>query len=202
MALSLAICCASFGGCADEPKIGLGGQCELNSECDAPLVCRLERCRKQCVTDRDCALGLHCFYDQEGLGACQLPEEKTCTLDSECPAALVCPMGECTPPCLADEDCPPDASCEESGDAMACVFPEQHTCVYTSDCPIGMVCGGDQRCRVDCSTDLDCPGGRVCIGVLVTVDGAEGCDFFCEFPGGLTSSPECTVADGGTGDGG
>ena len=184
-------------GCADDPKLGLGGQCELNSECDAPLVCRIERCRRQCVTDRDCALGLHCFYDQEGLGACQLPEEKTCTLDSECPAPLVCPMGECTPPCMDDEDCPPDAACED----MSCVFPEQTGCVYTSECPLGMVCSRDQRCRVECTTDLDCQSGRVCIGVVVTDDGAEGCDYYCEFPGALDSSTEC-FSDGGTAGGG
>jgi hypothetical protein len=40
------------------PAEGQGRQCDLNSECMDPLVCRWGNCRQQCAEDRDCPAGL------------------------------------------------------------------------------------------------------------------------------------------------
>ena len=31
--------------------------CALNSDCTAPLICAIGRCRQQCMSSRDCAAG-------------------------------------------------------------------------------------------------------------------------------------------------
>lgn len=155
-------------GC-DRPALSSGADCVLNSDCAEPLVCRLERCRRQCVDSRDCSAGLRCLQlpdaDEQLGGACQLPDESECTLTSECPDGLVCRLETCTTECVEDRDCPPGATCEpdESG-ANACVEPLAELCIYDSDCPAGHVCTDDQRCEVECVEGArDCDPPRVCI---------------------------------------
>ncbi|HEY8535564.1 MAG TPA: hypothetical protein VIL25_03910 [Vicinamibacterales bacterium] len=149
-------------GCT-RPTFTSGESCTLNSDCTEPLVCGLERCRRQCDDSRDCAAGLRCLR-VDGLGVCQLPEESRCALASDCPAGLVCRFGTCTTECAADRDCPPGASCqldEESG-ARACEEVIAESCIYHSDCGEPFVCGPDQRCRLECVRDVDCDPLRYC----------------------------------------
>ena len=149
---NLAVLAVLFASGCVEPRETLGGQCELSSDCDAPLVCRLERCRKECLTSRDCALGLRCLVANDGLGVCQLPEEATCDLDSDCIDPLVCISEGCTNECASERDCVPGASCIEG----RCVEPVPDLCLYPSDCPFPLVCGDNRLCQVECATDLDC----------------------------------------------
>lgn len=151
--------------------IAIGGECELNSDCDPPLVCRLGYCRRECSTSRDCAAGLDCLKDPSGLGACQLPMETHCALDSECTAPLVCTMGECTNSCGSCtaagpcRDCPAGAQCVLDADGMlGCFDPSSRTCVYSSECGTEgeFVCAFDGRCRLECTSDCDCRNGEVC----------------------------------------
>jgi hypothetical protein len=152
--------------------LALGEECELNSDCDAPLVCRIGYCRVECSTSRDCAAGLDCVQDNAGLGACQLPAETMCTNDSNCPAGLVCTMGECSNPCGSCtvpgpcRDCPPGAECVADTDGMlGCFDPSMRSCVYSSECGFmgdEFVCAFDGRCRLECRTDCDCRNGEAC----------------------------------------
>lgn len=158
--------------CVPSPYgISLGGECELNSDCDPPLVCRLGYCRRECSTSRDCAAGLDCLKDAAGLGACQLPMETSCALDSQCQLPLVCTMGECTNACGACtvpgpcRDCPAGAQCVADVDgALGCFDPSSRTCVYSSECGTDgeFVCADDARCRLECTSDCDCRNGEVC----------------------------------------
>lgn len=146
-------------GCADEPAaVGLGGQCDLNSECEAPLVCRLARCRRECATLRDCPIDALCVTDNESLGACTLPEEQSCTLNSDCPEPLRCAMGRCVNQCAADADCLAGARCQEG----ACIDPVEDACAVDSDCMAPLVCATDRRCRAECVVDRDCREGTAC----------------------------------------
>lgn len=198
-----------LAGCSDpELPRALGEQCDLTSDCDAPLVCRLARCRKECATSRDCAAGLDCLLDNDGLGACQLPEETRCDRDSDCPDPLVCTMGECTNRCNCDPemdpcpDCPPGARCidDEEG-ARACIDLSE-SCVYGSECPNGQVCATDQRCRPECRVDEDCRYGTRCMRQEFIMDplaqpgmSVEAC--MCvpvsadDVDGGTSGDPEC-----------
>ncbi len=177
-------------GCAERPTFR-GGGCELNSDCDEPLVCGFGRCRTECRSDVDCALGLDCFGDIEsGLGFCQLSDELNCTRNSdccdrgiECAGKIVCRAGECGQACVEDRDCVEGSVCrEEEGGDSTCEPISEGLCVYNSDCALGLICDPYQRCRVECAEDRDCEFPRVCRTQLV--EGVE--------------TPLCVLLDGGT----
>ena len=64
--------------CTADP-LELGAVCDLNSDCNAPLVCRLGKCRNECASARDCPLGTQCRLDEQGLGACLVEPDLACT---------------------------------------------------------------------------------------------------------------------------
>ena len=198
-------------GCAPSPYgLSQGEQCELNSDCDAPLVCRIGYCRRECSTSRDCAAGLDCVEDNSGLGACQLPRETSCVRDSDCPESLVCTMGECTNECACppDEpcpDCPPGAACITRTDgSQACLDPSTRSCVWNSDCDVStneFVCAFDQRCRIECRVGVvpsDCRFGDVCEELRFDEmrDGALSIGNFC-VPSALATGGDAGTADAG-----
>src|SRR5258706_13646012 len=111
-ALALALPLLLVSACAvATSKKQRGVQCELSSECDAPLVCRLGACRRECATTRDCAAPAQCVLDGAHLGACQLETELHCAVNSDCTSPLVCASTRCTNTCDEDRDCPTGASC-------------------------------------------------------------------------------------------
>ncbi len=163
----------------------LGGQCELTSECDAPLVCRQRYCRKECQTSRDCAAGLHCWLDNAGLGSCELPLEAGCTLDSDCPEILVCNAetnrcsNECN--CTGDgpcRDCPPGADCvADVGTGIgSCV--DNDICAYATDCESGEVCL-DGFCRPFCNSARDCQLDEMCVTLEYADETGRGITMAC-----------------------
>lgn len=167
-----------LAACADDHlRLTAGGSCELTSECAAPLTCRLSRCRNECVSSRDCAAGLSCVQDNDGLGGCLLPEESHCALSSECPSGLVCINTKCTNPCAEDRDCVTGATCGMAEDgARVCIEPEVTRCALNSDCEYPLVCDVNQQCTQECirrdgcteadaegaTCHVDCPRGRYC----------------------------------------
>lgn len=175
------IACVLFAACDGRPTFVPGDECELNTQCGAPLVCRLGRCRVECRAQRDCGPGLECVRDERGLGACQLPSETECMLTSDCPAHLVCHFGRCTNECETDRDCPPGSACTESEDGSRGCRDESTTqCQHNSDCDAmgmsGYICAVDGRCRVPCIDDWDCSDNRQCIrpaGALPYCDFAQ-----------------------------
>ena len=96
--------------CADDLPI-LGEQCELNSECVEPYVCRYQRCRTECQTSRDCSLGSRCLASEQGAPVCRLDDEKSCASAGDCVASLACVAGACTSPCRDDDDCLAEDRC-------------------------------------------------------------------------------------------
>lgn len=108
---------AAIGGCA--PRLVVGEPCTSSSECDGALVCRLGRCRSECIGHRDCAPGLMCLLDPSGDGSCALPEESRCASSSVCAAGLMCIDGACANACTTVAECPADSRCEEGADRRA-----------------------------------------------------------------------------------
>ncbi len=154
---------ALAAGCADDPPKQLGGQCDLTSQCEAPLVCRIARCRKECASTRDCPVGQLCALDDDGLGACLLVEETRCARHSDCPGSLSCIAGRCTHECEEDRDCAPGASCVGVDDGMPrCEDPADRSCARNSDCDGELTCAADGRCRLPCRADRDCREGSAC----------------------------------------
>ncbi|MCU0672316.1 MAG: hypothetical protein MUE69_05930 [Myxococcota bacterium] len=145
-------------GCVTEVS-KLGASCERNTQCDAPLVCRLARCRQECASARDCPIGSVCVTDTLGVGACRLPDEASCVRPSDCPTPLVCLAGACTNECASDRDCAPGGLCDpEAG----CVDLAERACVLDSECA-PLTCARDGRCREECANDRDCRVGSACV---------------------------------------
>ncbi len=149
----------AYAGCGERAALEIGGSCELNSECDSPLVCRLGQCGQECRSSRDCPAGLGCVRDN-GLGVCFA---QSCVLTSDCPDGLTCSNQQCTNVCERDRDCPPGARCVEDQDGTkGCFDMSESSCARNSDCPSPLICARDKRCRDQCQTDRDCRDGRVC----------------------------------------
>ncbi len=141
-------------GCVGAGKQAAGEACGLNSECAAPLVCRLTRCRTECFETRDCPLGAGCVADEEGFGVCLLVDETECAQDGDCLPHLVCLDAQCVNECAEDRDCPPgtvcrEGGCEDPGRAMRCVYDEQCLAPFVCDPAAGV-------CRAECVGDRDC----------------------------------------------
>ncbi|HJL20402.1 MAG TPA: Dickkopf N-terminal cysteine-rich domain-containing protein [Sandaracinaceae bacterium LLY-WYZ-13_1] len=168
----------------------IGTQCDLNSDCDAPLVCRWGRCRRECAVDRDCALGFDCLVEEDGLGGCQVEAEVGgCERNSDCESGLLCVMGECTTEC----GCPENEPCRDCGGRVcvrvggvaSCFNASEKPCVYNSDCgpDQGFSCLGG-RCGTECEDDLDCAAdGRVCATRVFEEPGGAVVGRRCEVPG-------------------
>ncbi|MGE0788630.1 MAG: hypothetical protein AB7S26_23365 [Sandaracinaceae bacterium] len=194
LALSLAL---GVTGCfTARPLAIVGDQCTINSDCQDPLVCALGRCRVECTSGRDCALGLRCMKLPDVVGVCQLPDEAMCSLASDCTAPLVCFMpGGCLPECEEDIDCSLGETCQET----QCFEREVPFCVYHSDCPYPDICDREQ-CRRECTTQVDCDPGEECVQ-FETCNGPCMCRIACEL--GVDSCPDGTdcipcVGDCGT----
>ena len=166
-------------GCAERVAPVFGEKCEINTDCASPLGCKYGSCRRICLESRDCGAGLRCLIDRgETSGVCQLPEEATCTLNSECPPGFDCVHATCTLECVEDEDCSvPGSLCiEEVVDGtptgiFGCKEPLSELCVYDSDCPAPYVCAFDGSCQIECVEPRDCVAPRECIANLCQLPG-------------------------------
>jgi hypothetical protein len=160
----------AIGIACSRPTLSLGDGCVINSDCMAPLVCELARCRRQCVDSRDCGAGLRCLVTpgSPNGGGCQLEHEVQCTLSSDCAASgLVCQNGTCTTMCTTDRDCARGAMCTvDTAGVQACHEPLSYPCLYDSMCPGNLVCGRDQLCHTECVCDRDCAYPRSCLAGL------------------------------------
>jgi len=213
LSIAALLIAVSAAACAPARRVSLGAQCELNSDCDTPLVCRLAYCRKECATSADCAAGLSCVLDPDGLGACQRPAETSCTLATGCPEGLLCRFNECTNECETDRDCPGGTRCERAAEGLACIDRSERACTYDAECQpevSGERCLGG-RCRRECYTDRDCRNQFWCnVGVCyppprpgVRDAGADAATDADIIDGGVVdASGDAALLDAGAVDGG
>ncbi|HEY1537201.1 MAG TPA: hypothetical protein VGF76_24440, partial [Polyangiaceae bacterium] len=96
-------------------KHALAAGCELNSECETPLVCTFARCHAECKTTADCPGGERCVVSTDG-SVCELQQETTCVYSTQCPSPLACGVdGQCRNQCESARDCSPGQLCTTSG---------------------------------------------------------------------------------------
>ncbi|MFO0681636.1 MAG: hypothetical protein U0234_06280 [Sandaracinus sp.] len=87
-----------------------GSPCTRTSECGAPGVCALGRCREQCRASRDCGPTDRCLVEPEsGVGVCSLGAIDRCDTGA-CADGFACVNGECVNACDRIVACP-DGSC-------------------------------------------------------------------------------------------
>ena len=101
-------------GCSDDVvKAGIAKGCTLNSHCQNGLVCSSGLCHEQCAQTLDCPAGQRCVQS-ESANVCQLAEEATCHLNSECTPPLVCAVDlQCRNECNTSVDCLEGQECAE-----------------------------------------------------------------------------------------
>jgi hypothetical protein len=132
---------------------------------------------------------------------CQLPDERGCTFNSECPDQhQVCGIdGQCRDQCVADRDCLAEqtcvsATCADNKELVdGGLVPASMTdagapasgipCLYTSDCHDNLVCR-NQICSNECLKASDCSQGD-CV------------DHRCSAGSGSFIGPEGGVVAGG-----
>lgn len=162
-----------------------GAPCSRTSECESPLVCRLGRCRTECVGDRDCPIGARCLFGTETAGSCSLATEDGCT-GSSCAAGLVCTASgcrdACTDVCRGDFTCVAGACAPVDVDAGV---PSASRCASTRDCPIANACvdeDGLSVCQTVCTTAADCTGDVACLSTPLAGGGGSAtvCDVECD----------------------
>ncbi len=206
----LVIACSSS---TDASGHGIAEGCNINSDCNTPLVCAFQRCHNQCSATRDCPSTQRCIESDRPYSVCQLPEERSCVSNATCPIGQVCARdAQCRNGCSTDRDCITGQVCAggacaepselvdgglpSAGDAGASGVP----CVLNSDCADGLfcknaVCTVECRAQVDCRSDETCSAGR-CVGGAPPLDGgADAPDGFgnaCVHPSDCTPPLVCT----------
>jgi hypothetical protein len=113
---------------ACEAPASIGATCNATSNCASPLVCRLGRCRGECVENRDCPIGARCLLDQADQGSCSVDVDDRCESGGQaCPTGLICVGDQCANSCEGDTDCPADGLCRvaDTTDVRFCFAPDR-----------------------------------------------------------------------------
>ncbi len=165
LSIALTALAALAASCQQAPPAG--ATCTRASDCDAPLVCAIGRCRAGCVTSADCPSAARCLRDpRSDVGACSLDVDGCATHD--CALGFACIDDECRNVC---------------GDALAC--PDR-VCVAGACVPIR---GDAGIVPADAgATDASGDAGPACSGA--------GCDRVIVALGAGTSHV-CAVAASG-----
>lgn len=108
---------------------------------------------------------------------CQLPEEKTCAKNADCPQGQSCGVDkQCRDGCSTDRDCLAEQVCASGtcADTVELVADgglpvtealgqgKGQPCVRATDCPGNLVCKNG-ICAAECVTDKDCFVTWTCI---------------------------------------
>jgi hypothetical protein len=166
-------------GCSSAKKIQPGATCILNTDCNNPLVCSMDKCHDACHATADCLVGQNCVKTDKGT-VCQLPAEATCAQTMVCSGTLVCASDlRCRAGCLSAADCADKQVCvtgvcadttelntsgqlpplAPDGGAKVAVGG---TCILNGDCQQSLVCN-QGKCHDACHTSADCPSGQSCV---------------------------------------
>ena len=184
-------------GCSSAKKIEPGAACLLNTDCNNPLVCSMDKCHDACHGTADCPLGQSCVKTAQGT-VCQLPDEASCS--QTCGDSLVCASDlRCRAGCLSAADCAEKQLCVSG----VCADPAElntsgqlpqlapdsgvklavgSVCSLNSDCQQSLVCTMG-KCHDACHTTADCPSGQSC----VRTDNATVCQLPAEASCSATS---------------
>ena len=181
-ALLALACVAMFAACsssdATSSTVQLSQGCNINSDCQSPLVCAFRRCHSQCEDSRDCPSSQLCVASERPFHVCQLTDESKCTRTSDCAGSQLCGVdGACRDGCATDRDClggqkcatgtcADDAELDDAGklpvDGDAATEQTGQPCGFDTDCPAPYVCRAGV-CNDACHADADCPAGRACV---------------------------------------
>ena len=165
-------CMPPPGLCVPDEEPPYPGECQVDSDCPAGLVCEM-----MAVDCFDETGGTDCYPYE--IGVCVQPDEPPaeCVADSDCPAGYFCAAdsGLCVPREEPPVQCQDDSQCGYGAVCMdgLCIVLPDNPCAVDIDCAAGMVCM-DGLCVEDsqpdpgnpCAADVDCAAGMVCMDGL------------------------------------
>lgn len=176
-ALALLALVALLAACQSAPTPG--ASCSLTSDCASPLICRLARCRTECVTSRDCPAGARCLLDGSHIGSCSVEADERCESGGRaCPTGLTCVGDRCANTCVTDADCAAGDLCRDAAGTglRFCFSPDRDDAgapvdAFTADAP-----------PVDATSTPDAPpidagpagSGEDCANAILLVPNASG----------------------------
>ncbi len=187
-------------GC--ESGASIGAICTRASECASPLVCRIGRCRTECVEARDCPAGQVCLLNADRLGACELPAIDVCSVS--CDPPLRCASGHCRVECMTDRDCPGGHVCTGSAcqraDSVIDAGPvdaasEDAGSDASTDAAQAMGHDGGHPVANDGSLVGHGDGGLACDPVSETGCGSQRCAIPISAPGCVDATGTSGVSD-------
>lgn len=183
----LSVALAVTLGCHDgerEPA-PLGFLCDATEDCEAPLVCVLDRCRSECGSDNDCDGG-SCLASpgDPDVRGCALTSEIDCEGGS-CPSGTSCdPDGRCRNECGESSDCGEERWCVDELCFDCSPTADDEICCdgVDNDCDLATpdLCDDDDDgfpCDCD-DSDPDVNPGEEEVpgdGVDQDCDGVDGC---------------------------
>lgn len=205
--------------------------CTTDAECGTPAdKCLLDStlnekfCGKACKTDADCANGSSCqtisgnktcwptVVTCRQIRGCNPDSGQTCTQNTDCTQGTdqicdkvqgscvarvsTCPYGtvcgkdtsQCEAACTQDSDCNADPKCQNG--PCRCTNSQCEpisVCSTDTDCPAGKVCvlppgATTGECGAECTTDQDCPQGEVCSSIGSRSVCKAGCNTNADCP--------------------
>jgi hypothetical protein len=87
------------------------GACSTDTQCALGRICTGMSCVPGCRVLEDCPLGDTCISGQCLFDPDQGSGGETCTTNAQCALGKVCTLGECSPGCSSDLDCPGVQQC-------------------------------------------------------------------------------------------
>lgn len=173
---ALLVAGAHFGCGSDEKtavaRAKLAEGCLINSDCQEPFVCAYKSCHVQCNATRDCPAGQRCITADKPFHVCQLPKEKDCQNNTDCPGTQICGIDkQCRDACQSARDCLAGQQCVSG----TCAEPTELTNdggLPSAD-PPSVDAGGRP-----CTHATDCPGDLVCVHGLCTFECLSSKDCF------------------------
>ena len=181
-------------GCSSAKRIEPGAACLLNTDCNNPLVCSMDKCHDACHGTADCPPGESCVKTAQGT-VCQLPGEASCSQNT-CGGILVCASDlRCRAGCLSPTDCAEKQLCVSgvcadtaelnTSGQLPQLAPDSGVkvavggvCILNSDCQQSLACVMN-RCHDLCRASSECPAGQSCVntpaGAICQLPAEAGC---------------------------
>ncbi len=140
----------ALGACRSAPPPG--DACTRSSDCGAPLVCAIGRCREACTSSSDCGPSARCLVEPaSGVRVCSLGVDSCAT--HACAQGFLCVDDACVNACGALVECP-DGTCTNG----ACVSTPFDAGVPADAAPADAGNDGGGDAGVDGGHDTTCPG--------------------------------------------
>jgi formylglycine-generating enzyme required for sulfatase activity len=194
-AVSFVVACIVACGGDEQSAVDrakLAAKCFIDSDCEDKLRCAFQKCHVECEESKDCeptyGADARCVISNRPFNVCQLPEDRSCSYNSDCPVGQRCASDRsCRDECKSDIDCVRGQVCTTG----VCAEPKElvdgglpvpdggalpnsgQQCTYNSDCVLPLTCRGGV-CSFQCKSARDCARNENCVNNICEPPPPEG----------------------------